>query len=759
MKLFTMMLILCLNGTCFAATVSPPSVWPPNWAGDSNGGVEGTTDDHTGCDYGKDSWGYWANLEIDNHSGGVTTIEMRYIADPQQFQLGASVSEQGARPFEKPPILGLADQVNSDQPFYISAVECTQQLWEESYRVANPNFEMKLRLTEGTNVEGGVMVTPAMEAADILEEYSAAFPLDLTGIKYLRQYYDATGFPHDMPGGKDINSETSYNGGTPKTAAGPNVADKSLGDLFDNWRETVGNIEVGGNFRSAFDRNKHIRAIESQTYSACEDFCDNILPNALTSRLGAPIAQDIRMPTEQEWEFVCRAGTTTAFWSGRILRSEKVFKALTTPTIVSTDGFILPFDRAQIESQILTAARGNVGSVHKDFETREWHRSGSNYLRSANLVAGVSFPGFAPSDWVVDIMGVVEISGGEFTSEGLVAVFDERFQDHYVPEYYGLYAPVLMVYTRESGVYVPMNDHAAYTAQGLPVDPHAYYRYLNHSGDLTKDADFVLASTVNAQGKVNNQNASSGDVIEDPQTYGDIYDGRQLEYREMIPVHVRYDSTGNEDLNGQYFLYHYCIYSPTFDIKHQLFPIRSMYTKCTIKLDGTNYGSTYPDDVDFYNGKLRDLDLAGGVPEPMSLNQYVEAYIDAVKGLPDRIPASFYSGPEPISEFQTNGGKEFKDETRISLSNPKPTYQHTDTSVARNAFGLMHVHGNVAEWTSTWWDGKSHLASHVDGAYKVVRGGSWRQNANACRSAARDARDPNKAYDDVGFRFIIEAAP
>ena len=80
-----------------------------------------------------------------------------------------------------------------------------------------------------------------------------------------------------------------------------------------------------------------------------------------------------------------------------------------------------------------------------------------------------------------------------------------------------------------------------------------------------------------------------------------------------------------------------------------------------------------------------------------------------------------------------------------------------------NSWGLYDVHGNVAEWC---WD----LLDDMDPAYptgqvfdhwgamtgnfRVARGGSFRDNAAACRSAFRQAFQDHKAYDDLGFRLV-----
>lgn len=79
-----------------------------------------------------------------------------------------------------------------------------------------------------------------------------------------------------------------------------------------------------------------------------------------------------------------------------------------------------------------------------------------------------------------------------------------------------------------------------------------------------------------------------------------------------------------------------------------------------------------------------------------------------------------------------------------------------------NAWGLHDVHGNVWEWVQDWYADNYYQQSGLidpkgpeEGQYRVVRGGSWNDDALDLRVSVRRWVDPGYRFVSIGFRCAV----
>jgi formylglycine-generating enzyme required for sulfatase activity len=108
--------------------------------------------------------------------------------------------------------------------------------------------------------------------------------------------------------------------------------------------------------------------------------------------------------------------------------------------------------------------------------------------------------------------------------------------------------------------------------------------------------------------------------------------------------------------------------------------------------------------------------------------------------------ANFNASPEYVKAYSKPG--EYREKTT------------TVGSFGRNGSGLADMSGNVLEWC---WDrygadyyeksSSSNPKGPGEGAYRVIRGGSWDDNPAICRAAFRLDGEPTIRSNGVGFRL------
>ncbi|NRA39894.1 MAG: SUMF1/EgtB/PvdO family nonheme iron enzyme, partial [Planctomycetes bacterium] len=269
----------------------------------------------------------------------------------------------------------------------------------------------------------------------------------------------------------------------------------------------------------------------------------------------------------------------------------------------------------------------------------------------------------------------------------------------------------------------------------------------------------------------------------------------QLEYREMIPMTTRYTYKSSNppasalqtvvlaDWEECYDGDHILVSDAGVDtgtLVQKMYPIHSSYTRHRFHSDGTLEIRSLPRTVTDAEIEAQARSVVpdnqkgkNTIGADMSTDDYVQNYWEALYDHfrptnPGPLWSSSFYVPQTATEI-LNIDPDKMDNMRGFVSFDQNKVQDmigvngiagVGSSVAltgRNDWGLINMHGNLAEWTKTTWDGKRGHTDPVSvtTGYNVVRGGSFQTSADRCRSAARTARKPAVEHDDVGFRFII----
>ena len=137
--------------------------------------------------------------------------------------------------------------------------------------------------------------------------------------------------------------------------------------------------------------------------------------------------------------------------------------------------------------------------------------------------------------------------------------------------------------------------------------------------------------------------------------------------------------------------------------------------------------------------------------------------LNQLTGLKFRLPT------EAEWEFAARGGKQSKGYKYSGSDNIGVVAWYTGNSGGKthqvgtkepNELGIYDMSGNVWEWCGDWYGSYSSSAQTnptgpSSGSYRVLRGGSWYNNAGYCRVSNRSSNYPSYRNDYFGFRVVL----
>ncbi|MBS9388358.1 MAG: formylglycine-generating enzyme family protein [Dolichospermum sp. WA123] len=128
----------------------------------------------------------------------------------------------------------------------------------------------------------------------------------------------------------------------------------------------------------------------------------------------------------------------------------------------------------------------------------------------------------------------------------------------------------------------------------------------------------------------------------------------------------------------------------------------------------------------------------------------------------------FYCGETISTDLANYRGTDSEYEGKVYPGNygqgQKGEYRDKTTEVGifpANPFGLYDMCGNVREWCEDGWH-DNYINAPTDGSawtslsskYRLLRGGSWNNNPEYCRSAYRYYDNLDGSNDNIGFRVV-----
>ena len=491
-----------------------------------------------------------------------------------------------------------------------------------------------------------------------------------------------------------------------------------------------------------------------------------------------PAGYEYTLPTEAQWEYACRAGTTTALNSGKDLSN-----ALRCPEMDEVGWYVSncdkkthPVGQKKPNAWGLYDMHGNVSELCLDWTGGDYPTSSVTdpYVieGEGRALRGGSYIASAHSCRSAD-RGAVGFNQGSNPSRGfrvaLVLVEAQASAE----------ADTLTYQWKKDGKAIGGATDSSYIISSAKKSDEGSYTVTvsNSAGSVTSETAKLTVNAVVVKPTITTQPKSQTVTEGDPVTFiVGATSGSEINEDKVVPL----SSSVNLDMvwiePGSFTMG-----SPDGELGrrdnetlHQV-AITEGYWLGKYEVTQEQYQTVMESNPSKFNGNrlpVEKVTWANAMEFCARLTEQEKAAGRLPAGYEYTLPteAQWEYACRAGTTTELNSGKNLTSEENCPNMDQVGWYVSNSDSTTKivgqkqpNAWGLYDMHGNVWEWCLDW-KGDYSLSAVIDpvgpneGIYKTLRGGSWNYTAGYCRSAIRGSIEPTKSNSYTGFRVALSAA-
>ena len=459
--------------------------------------------------------------------------------------------------------------------------------------------------------------------------------------------------------------------------------------------------------------------VESVSWYDAMAFCQKL--TELERKAGRlPADYEYSLPTEAQWEYACRAGTTTAFNNGKNPTHE--FNCANLDEVgwymSNSGGFTHPVGQKNPNAWGLYDMHGNVWEW-----CRDWYES---------------YPDGEVTDPTGPATGSSRVNrGGAWKSSVISCSSSSRG---------GLYTPPSFYFDGFRVALVPIDSKSSGTS-GASGQAEVGTKKSDIENEAGTSNDTIEYKTITLSGNVKLK------LIKiEPGSFTNTM------INKKITLTREYWLGETEVTQDQYA----AIMDGVLNENGDPYRPRPSYFK------GDDYpveGVSWYDAMAFFRELTKRERSGGRLPEGYEYSLPTEAQWEFACHGGRKSNNYEYSGSNHLDEvgwYYENAGKERLDDNvwNREKMDPNGNRTHPVGKKKANELGLYDMSGNVQEWCRDWWihdwgQDPETLDGMREGALRVIRGGAWYYKANVCRPSLRTGANPTIHVSSIGFRVAL----